>query len=76
VKNKLTDLNNHLFAALERLADESLEGEKLLAEIERSKAVTCVAREVILNGKLVLEAQKAFDDGLVKRTHEMLEVKS
>lgn len=60
MKNKLTDLNNHLFAALERLNDESIKGDKLEEEISRSKAVTGVAREIIANGKLVLEAQKEF----------------
>lgn len=76
MKNKLSDLNNHLFAQLERLSDEDLEGDKLAQEIERSKAVTCVAREIILNGKLVLEAQKAYDEGLVIKTSPMLEVQS
>ena len=32
-KNKLTDLNNHLFAELERLGDEDLKGEELEKEI-------------------------------------------
>ena len=57
MKNKLADLNNHLFASLERLGDESLSGDKLKDEIERSKAVAGVAREIIQNGKLVLTAQ-------------------
>ncbi len=62
MKNKLTDLNNHLFAALERLNDEDLAGEKLDFEIKRSAAVTSVAREIIANGNLVLRAWNATAD--------------
>ncbi|HFU4567772.1 TPA: hypothetical protein ACGPBO_005566 [Bacillus cereus] len=57
-RNTLGDLNNHLFAQLERLSDEELKGEELQEEIERSKAVTDVANRIISNGALVLQAQK------------------
>lgn len=58
MKNKLTDLNNHLFMQLERLNDESLNGEALADEIERSKAITGVSKEVVANARLVLDAEK------------------
>lgn len=57
-QNKLSDLNNHLFAALERLGDEDLTNEQLQQEVERSKAITSIATKIIDNGRLVLDAQK------------------
>ncbi|MEK8196230.1 MULTISPECIES: hypothetical protein [unclassified Lysinibacillus] len=62
MKNTLGDLNNHLFAQLERLSDEDLVGNKLTEEIERAKAVTSVANQIISNGSLVLQAQKFYDN--------------
>lgn len=56
VKNKLVDLNDHLFEQLERLNDEDLTGDKLSEEINRSKAITDVASKIIDNGNLVLKA--------------------
>lgn len=38
-KNKLSDLNDHLFMTLERLGEEDLSNEELEKEIERSKAI-------------------------------------
>lgn len=64
MKNTLGDLNNHLFAQLERLSEEDLTGEKLVDEINRAKAVTSVASQIIANGSLVLEARRLADDRL------------
>lgn len=75
MKNKLSDLNNHLFAQLERLGNEELEGEALKSELSRSNAITSVAKEIISNGRLILDAQKQFDSGNMHRPHELLEVK-
>lgn len=56
MKNTLTDLNNHLFAQLERLGDEELNGDKLMEEISRAKAVTGISSQIIANGNLVLNS--------------------
>lgn len=58
MKNSLTDLNNHLFAQLERLNDEELSGDALGVEIERSKALTDVSKSIISNASLQLNALK------------------
>ena len=58
MKNTLGDLNNHLFAQLERLGDEELSPEKLQEEINRTKAISDVATRIIANGNLVLQAEK------------------
>ena len=61
-KNKLSDLNNHLFAQLERLGDEELKGDALTEEISRAKAITNVAQQIINNGNLVLNAIKTKEE--------------
>jgi len=54
MQNTLGDLNNHLFAQLERLGDEDLAGDKLQEEITRAKAISDIATQIISNGSLVL----------------------
>lgn len=58
MKNKLTDLNNHLFAELERLSEEDLKGEELANEIDRARAITAVSTQIIQNGALALRAEQ------------------
>ncbi len=62
MKNKLVDLNNHLFEQIERLNDEELTGEELEKEIKRSKAITSLASNVISNAALALEGEKYIND--------------
>lgn len=76
MKNKLTDLNNHLFAQLERLSDEDLKGDALKEEINRSKAVTGVSKEIVANARLALDAQIAVGNKVEKlNLPEMIEAK-
>lgn len=58
MKNTLGDLNNHLFAQLERLSDEDIKGEQLKEEMLRAKAVTGLASQIIANGTLVLKGRQ------------------
>lgn len=63
MKNSLSDLNNHLFAQIERLGDETLKGDELHEEINRAKAVAGVSTQIISNARLVLDAHE-FGMGL------------
>ncbi len=80
MKNKLSDLNNHLFAQLERLGNEDITEENLEIEVERSKAITNVAKEIVVNAKLAFEVEKFKVDHNYHITKnpmpEMLEVKT
>ena len=57
-RNKLTDLNDHLFAQLERLGDEDLTKEQLNIEVTRAKSISFVAKNIIENAKVVLDGAK------------------
>jgi hypothetical protein len=64
MKNRLSDLNNHLFAQLERLADEELTPEQIDQESKRGEAMVAVADTIIRNAALQVQAAKiAFDAG-------------
>lgn len=58
MRNTLGDLNNHLFAQMERLSDEDLVGEELQEEISRAKAVSSIAKDIVSNANTVLKAQE------------------
>lgn len=60
MKNKITDLNDHLFAQLERLADESLDADKLDAEVKRAEAMVSVADRITDGAKMRLAAAKLY----------------
>lgn len=54
MKNKIEDLRNHLFAALEALADDDKP-----MEIERARAISHVAQTVINSAKVEVDFIKA-----------------
>jgi len=56
VKNKLSDLNDHLFAQIERLGDEELTDEQIEKEAKRADAIVNVADTIIKNADLQLKA--------------------
>ena len=56
MKNTLNDLNNYLFAQLERLDEEDISEEKLNSEIMRAKAIVGVASAIISNADVAMQA--------------------
>lgn len=58
MKNKLVDLNDHLFCQLERLSDESLSEDSLRKEIDRGKVISDISENVIRNAALILRAKE------------------
>lgn len=58
MKNHLADLNDHLFAQLERLSDEDLKGEQLEEEVKRAGAIVDVSDQIVGNAKIQLDAVK------------------
>lgn len=59
-RNRMSDLNDHLFAALERLGDEDLTAEEIAAEAKRAEAIVAVADQITENAKMQLTAAKLY----------------
>jgi hypothetical protein len=59
MKDKLSNLNEHLFAQLERISSEELDADTLKREIERSRAISGIATQIIAGGRLILDAHIA-----------------
>jgi hypothetical protein len=55
MKNKNTDLHNHLFEQLERLTDDDLDFDK---EVRRAQAMCGIAMTIIAKDKVMVDAIK------------------
>lgn len=71
MKNKLSDLNDHLFAQMERLSDEDLIGEKLDQEVKRGAAVVAVADQILRHASLQMQAAKIMSDHGIDPTRQL-----
>ena len=68
-RNKITDLNNHLFAQLEKLNDDELTPEQIDQECKRAKAMSSIASQILQSSKLTLEAMKLVNEDKVNSKH-------
>lgn len=59
-KNRLSDLNDHLFAALERLNDDDLTADQIESEAKRADAIVALADQVTENARTRLTAARLF----------------
>lgn len=59
-RNKMSDLNDHLFAQLERLGDEELKGEEMENEIKRARAISEISKQVVEGAKTTILAIKTL----------------
>ncbi|MCK9622214.1 MAG: hypothetical protein M0R47_16960 [Methylobacter sp.] len=66
MKNTITDLNNHLFATLERLNSEEINPDAMKVEIEKAKAISGIAKDITSNYRLALDAQIAIAEYGIK----------
>lgn len=51
MKNKISDLRDHMFAALERLGNEDISEDDLKKEISRSQAISEVGKVIVESAK-------------------------
>jgi hypothetical protein len=70
MKNKLTDLNDHLFAQLERLSEEGLTAEEVAKEVTRTDAMVKVSEQIIGNATIVLRGAELLAEHGGKGTFE------
>lgn len=62
----MLDLNDRLFAQLDRISNPELSGEALKDELARTSAVIGIGKAIVDNGNLVLRAAVAQDEKLRK----------
>lgn len=58
-RNKISDLRDHLFTALERIDDDSLSPEEIKNEVNKAKAVAQIGSVIINSAKVEIDYLKA-----------------
>lgn len=72
MKNKLSDLNDHLFTQMERLCDEALTPDQIQKEVTRTDAIIKVSEQIINNATITLRAAELVAEHSGKGTFEHL----
>jgi hypothetical protein len=67
--NKLSDLRDHIFMALERLSDEGLTTEQVIQEVDKAKAIAQLSASIIASAKVEIDYINAV--GLVDSQSEL-----
>lgn len=62
MKNRMVDLNNHLFEQMERLNDEELSAEDLEKEVKRAHAMAQIGSVIVKNAANAIKAQALIMD--------------
>lgn len=60
MKNRLSDLNDHLFAQMERLSEEGLDADRMDTEVQRTQSIVSLANQIVGNADLQLKAAKLY----------------
>lgn len=67
--NKLSDLRDHIFMALERLSDEGLTTEQVSQEVDKAKAIAQLSASIIASAKVEIDYINAV--GLIDSQSEL-----
>lgn len=64
-RNKLTDLNDHLFQMIEDISDDQLTGDMLKEKLDKAKALASLAQQITNSSKLILDANRLRGNGTI-----------
>jgi hypothetical protein len=67
--NKLSDLRDHIFMALERLADDGMTTEQVAQEVDKAKAIAQLSSTIIASAKVEIDYINAV--GLIDTQSEL-----
>lgn len=62
MKNRVSDVRDHLVAVMEALNDERATPEQLTANIERAKAMSALAQQYVGAVKVEMDAIRLYDE--------------